>query len=295
MSRPDFDLQAHSTWSDGEWAPGDVVGAAATAGVRLLALTDHDTVEGVDAALAAASEREITVVPAVELSAIPGADGADVHVLGYRIDHHDAGLRTRLEAFRADRELRIDRMAQRLEDLGFALDRSEMARRRASGEPVGRPHLAAAVLDHPENRERLTAEGTVGPSELFEAYLVPGAPAFVGRSTPTVIEAIEAIHDAGGMAVWAHPFWDATEDEQVLATLERFVDAGLDGVEVFYPTHTKHHVDLLARRCAERGLLQTGSTDFHGPGHALFDNFPGFELHDHEPVLGPIAAPAGAG
>ncbi len=295
MTWPDFDLQAHSTCSDGEWAPADVVAAAATAGVRLLALTDHDTVAGVDAALAAAAEREIDVVAAVELSALPGAGGADVHVLGYRIDHHDAGLRARLETFRADRELRIDGMAQRLEDLGLVLDRGEIARRRASGEPVGRPHLAAAVLDHPDNRERLTAEGTSGPSELFEAYLVPGAPAYVGRSTPTVVEAIEAIHDAGGVAVWAHPFWDATDDDQVLDTLERFGQAGLDGVEVFYPTHTKAQVDLLVQRCAERRLLQTGSTDFHGPGHALFDNFLGFELHGHEPVLGPIAGPVAPG
>ena len=292
MPQLDFDLQAHSTWSDGEWSPADVVAGAAAAGVRLLALTDHDTVSGVDAALAAASGRGVEVVPAVELSALPSPDGADVHVLGYRIDHHDAGLRARLEAYRADRELRTDRMAERLEELGLALDRGEIERRRASGEPVGRPHLAAAVLEHPANQERLHAEGTAGPSEMFEAYLVPGAPAFVGRSSPTVAEAIEAIHAAGGVAVWAHPFWDDTDDAHVLATLERFVAAGLDGVEVFYPTHTEAQVELLARRCAELQLLQTGSTDFHGPGHPLFDGFLGFELHGHEPVLGPIPGPA---
>ncbi len=291
MAQPDFDLQAHSTCSDGEWSPAEVVDGAATAGVRLLALTDHDTVDGVDAALAAASERAIEIVPAVELSALTGVHGADIHVLGYRIDHRDATLRGRLEAFRADRELRTQRMAERLEGLGLALDRSEIDRRRASGDPVGRPHLAIAVLNHPDNAERLTAEGNAGPSEFFEAYLVPGAPAFVGRSSPTVGEAIEAIHDAGGVAVWAHPFWDVTDDDQVLATVERFVAMGLDGVEVFYPTHTEDQVELLGQRCGELGLLQTGSADFHGPAHALFDNFLNFELHGREPVLGPIAAP----
>jgi predicted metal-dependent phosphoesterase TrpH len=291
MRRPDFDLQAHSTCSDGAWPPADVVAGAAAAGVRLLALTDHDTVDGVDAALAAAAERGIEVVPAIELSALPGADGADVHVLGYRIDHRDATLGERLLAFRADRALRTERMAERLEALGLALDRSEIDRRRANGAPVGRPHLAAAVLDHPDNAERLAAEGTASPSELFEAYLVPGAPAFVGRSSPTVADAIEAIHGAGGVAVWAHPFWDVTDDEQALVTLERFVAVGLDGVEVFYPVHTEAQVRLLAERCGELGLLQTGSTDFHGPAHALFDRFLGFELYGREPVLGPIAEP----
>lgn len=269
-----------------------MVAGAANAGVALLALTDHDTVGGVDAALAAAAERGIEVVPAVELSALSGADGVDVHVLGYRIDHHDAVLRGRLEAFRADRELRTQRMAERLEELGLSLDRADIDRRRTAGEPVGRPHLAAAVLNHPDNAERLTAEGTGEPSELFDAYLVPGAPAFVGRSSPTVAEAIGAIHDAGGVAVWAHPFWDVTDDGQVLATIERFVAAGLDGVEVFYPTHTEAQVELLAQRCGELGLLQTGSADFHGPAHALFDSFLGFELHGREPALGPIAEPA---
>src|SRR5947207_2234639 len=247
MRAPDFDLQAHSTRSDGSLEPAAVVAAATRAGVRLLALTDHDTVDGVDAALAAGREQGIEVVPAIEVSAIQPGAGADVHVLGYRIDHGSSALAAVLAGWRADRELRIERMAERLEELGFALDRSEIERRRAAGEPVGRPHLAAAVRDRPDG--------------FFERYLVPGAPAFVPRTTPTVEAAIAAIHDAGGVAVWAHPFWDVSDPEEVLATLDRFQAQGVDGVEVFYPTHTEAGVALLAERCARDGLLQTGSAD----------------------------------
>jgi predicted metal-dependent phosphoesterase TrpH len=275
MSPPDFDLQAHSTRSDGELEPAAVVAAAAAAGVRLLALTDHDTVDGVEQALAAGRDHGVDVVPAIEVSAVQGGAGADVHVLGYRIDHGSPELAAALEGWQADRALRIERMADRLEELGFELDRSELEARRSAGEPLGRPHLAAAVRDRPDG--------------FFDRYLVPGAPAFVPRTTPGVAEAIAAIHAAAGVAVWAHPFWDASDPEEVLATLERFAALGIDGVEVFYATHTEPQVALLAERCARGGLLQTGSADFHGPGHEHFDRFRAFELYGREPVLGPIA------
>jgi predicted metal-dependent phosphoesterase TrpH len=274
MSAPEFDLQAHSTRSDGALEPAAVVAAAAAAGVRLLALSDHDTVDGVPEAVAAGREHGVDVVPAIEVSAVPGGTPADVHVLGYRIDDGSAELAAALEGWQADRALRIERMADRLEELGFELDRTELEARRAAGEPAGRPHLAAAVRDRPDG--------------FFAEYLVPGAPAFVPRTTPNVEEAIAVIHASGGVAVWAHPFWDVSDPEEVLATLERFVALGLDGVEVFYPTHTEAHVALLADRCARDGLLQTGSADFHGPGHEHFDRFRAFELYGREPVLGPI-------
>jgi 3',5'-nucleoside bisphosphate phosphatase len=275
MSPPDFDLQAHSTRSDGALEPAAVVAAAAAAGVRLLALTDHDTVDGVDEALVAGREHGVEIVPAIEVSAVQSGAAGDVHLLGYRLDHHSPELAGRLESWQADRALRIERMADRLEELGFELDRSELETRRAAGEPLGRPHLAAAVRDRPDG--------------FFAQYLVPGAPAFVPRSTPSVAAGIAAIHAAGGVAVWAHPFWDMSDSAQVLATLERFAAAGIDGVEVFYATHTEEQVALLAERCARDGLLQTGSADFHGPGHAHFRRFRAFELYGREPVLGPIA------
>jgi predicted metal-dependent phosphoesterase TrpH len=275
ISAPEFDLQAHSTRSDGALEPAAVVAAAAAAGVRLLALTDHDTVDGVEEAMAAGRDHGVDVVPAIEVSAVQGGAAADVHVLGYRVDHASPELGGALEGWQADRALRIERMADRLEELGFELDRTQLEARRAAGEPLGRPHLAAAVRDRPDG--------------FFERYLVAGAPAFVPRTTPSVVEAIAAIHAAGGVAVWAHPFWDVSEPEAVLVTLERFVAHGLDGVEVFYATHTEAQVGLLAERCTRDGLLQTGSADFHGPEHEHFDRFRAFELYGREPVLGPIA------
>jgi 3',5'-nucleoside bisphosphate phosphatase len=286
---PTFDLQSHSLQSDGELAPAEVVRAAAAAGVELLALTDHDTVDGVDEALAAARRHGVRLTPATELSAVQ-EDAVDVHILGYEINHGDRLFRDRLESFRADRELRAERLAERLDQLGFVLARGPLEQRRAAGKPIGRPHLATAVISHPDNAARLAAEGLGDIGAFIEMYLVPGAPAYLPRLRPSVTEAIDAIHAAGGVAVWAHPFWDVDTDDEVLATIERFKRLGIDGVEVFYTSHTRAHVELLAHRCAQLGLLQTGSTDFHGPGHGFFDRFRAFELYGREPVLGPIGA-----
>jgi predicted metal-dependent phosphoesterase TrpH len=126
-------------------------------------------------------------------------------------------------------------------------------------------------------------------SQLLEAYLIPGRPGYRRRETPTVAEAIELVHDSGGVAVWAHPFWDLDRDDEVLDTIERFAALGVDGVEAFYATHTREQTLLAVRRCAELGLLTTGSADFHGPDHPQFSAFRAFELHGCEPDLGPIA------
>jgi 3',5'-nucleoside bisphosphate phosphatase len=252
-AEPTFDLQSHSTHSDGALAPAEVVARAADAGVKLLALTDHDTVAGVPEALAAARVKRIELTPAVELSSVH-ADAEDLHILGYAIDHTDSTLLDALEDFRADRIRRIEQMAERL-DIA------------APDHPSpGRPHLADALHKrHPE----MTRD------ELFATYLVPGAPTYVRRSRPTVAQAIDIIHAAGGLAVWAHPYWDV-EDPQLFP--------GLDGVEVFYPTHTEAQTRAL--HAAADGLLKTGSADFHGPAHEHFDRFLAFDLYGLEPDLG---------
>jgi predicted metal-dependent phosphoesterase TrpH len=284
--RPTFDLQSHSIHSDGVLAASEVVARAAQAGVQLLALSDHDTIDGVPEAQAAAREHGIALSPAAELSAVHGGY-EDLHIVGYELDPDDADLRAALHDFRGDRARRIEEMADRLRELGFALDDAPLAARRAAGKPIGRPHLADAVLAHPANAQRLHDEGIDGRDALFPPYLVPGAAAYVARSRPTVPQAIEVIHAAGGVAVWAHPFWDLAEEQETLATLRTFVDAGLDGVEAFYPTHTREQTEALYR--AAEGLLTTGSADFHGPSHERFNAFAAFELYGLEPNLGPIA------
>src|SRR3954468_21233027 len=286
-ARPSFDLQAHSVHSDGALPAAEVVERAAAAGVELFALTDHDTVDGVPEAAARARELWLRHSPAAELSAVHGGH-EDLHILGYELDVSDPELIAILEDFRGDRARRIEAMADRLRELGFELDDTPLRARREAGKPIGRPHLADAVLEHPANADRLREEGIAGKKELFPAYLVPGAVAYVARSRPTVPEAIDVIHAAGGVAVWAHPFWDVDDPDTALATLERFAGAGLDGVECFYATHTEAQTRLLHEAAGRLRLLTTGSTDFHGPEHETFSGFGGFGLYGLEPDLGPI-------
>ncbi len=289
---PAFDLQSHSLHSDGALAPAEVVSAAAGAGVRLLSLTDHDTVDGVREAARAAQRAGISFVTGVEISTLDGAS-VDLHILGYLIDYRNAELGVRLAEFRAERERRAGRMAQALRELGFELDEATLAPHAGPGASIGRPHLAGAVLAHPANRSRLASEGLLDPSAFLEAYLIEGRPAFRSRRAPSVPEAIELIHAAGGIAVWARPFWDLSGPGEVLATIDRFAADGLDGVEAFYVTHSREQTLLLAGHCAQRGLLSTGSSDFHGPDNRLFSRFRAFELFGEHPALGPLAPDEG--
>ncbi len=275
MPRPTFDLQSHSTHSDGALPPGEVVARAAADGVEFLALTDHDSVQGVAEAEAAARAHGLRLLPAAEISAVSG-DREDLHVLGYGIDYTDLVLGERLEDARADRGRRIAIMADRLRELGWEIDESRLEVEGA----LGRPHLARAVLEHPANAARLAAEDVATADLFFPVYLVPGAQAYVPRSHPTVAEAVGWIHDAGGAAVWAHPFWDVDDARAVTDLLGHF-----DGVEAFYITHTREQTLLLAGEAQRRGVLATGSSDFHGPDHARFSRFRAFALFGAEPRL----------
>jgi len=181
--------------------------------------------------------------------------------------------------------LRAEHMGTRLVELGLEVDEAALERRRAAGKPVGRPHVAEAVLSSPANADRLRDEGIADVSALIRGYLIPGKPGFLPRTRPTVPEAIQLVHTAGGLAVWAHPFWDVSEVDKVLAMIDRFVEDGMDGVEVFYTTHTREETTVLADYCQERGLAMTGSADFHGPDHKIFSEFRAFELHGASPTL----------
>lgn len=293
---PRFDLQSHSTRSDGALEPAAVVAAAAQAGVELLALSDHDTLAGVSEALAAGARHSITVVPAIEISAVddPGEPGTarELHILGYLVDHTDPAFNATLAEFLSDRERRTLRMADALRQLGFELDDRTLSDRIAAGRPIGRPHLAGAALDHPANRSRLAQEGIDDVGSFIRAYLIEGRPAFRMRETPTVQQAVDAIHAAGGLAVWAHPFWDLDEHQEALDTVRRFRALGMDGIEAFYVTHTREQTELLAALCAELQMLTTGSADFHGPDNRLFSKFLAFDTFGIQPNLGPIAQPS---
>ncbi len=284
---PAFELQAHSIHSDGELSPADTVRAAAEAGVELLSLTDHDSVAGVNEALQAAAEVGIDLISGVEISVLDPA-ASDIHVCGYLIDPDNHELLAQLQHSRADRERRAERMLDALTGLGWQVDPAPLERRAAEGLTIGRPHLAQAAFSHPANAARLAQEGLGTFSEFLVAYLIEGKPAFREREAPSVSEAVELIHGAGGLAVWAHPFWDVHSDGEVISTLERFRGVGMDGVEAFYVTHTGEQTELLVRHAAELGLLTTGSSDFHGPHHRQFNRFRAFQTHGHAANLGPL-------
>jgi predicted metal-dependent phosphoesterase TrpH len=267
-----------------------VVELAAQAGVELLALTDHDTIAGVSEARAAGERNGVRVVPAVEISAVDpdSAPRRELHILGYDIDYTSVALERELAEFLADREQRTLRMAAALRELGFELDERQIAARVKAGEPIGRPHLAAAALSNAANGQRLREEGIDELGSFIKSYLVEGRPAFRLRETPTVAHAIAAIQDARGLAVWAHPFWDITDPLEVRARLDAFRALGIDGVEAFYLTHTREQTELLAERAAALNMLSTGSADFHGPENHQFSRFLAFDTYGFEPNLGAL-------
>ena len=231
------------------------------------------------------------IVPATEISAVDG-EFEDLHILGYGIDHHDPVLASRLLDARGDRERRAEAMAARLPT---SASRSTPPRSRRGARRASRwdaPTWPRRCWPTPRTPSGSSARATHDVSSFIPAYLIQGTPGYVARTHPTVSEAIRWIHDAGGVAVWAHPFWDISDDAGVLAAIDRYHGAGLDGVEAFYVTHTPEQTALVAGRCRELGLLSTGSSDYHGPDHRLFSRFQAFELHGLEPELGPIAEAA---
>jgi predicted metal-dependent phosphoesterase TrpH len=267
-----WDLQSHSTYSDGSHAPGEVVRLARAAGVEILALTDHDSIDGVGEAIDEGQQVGLPIIPATELSAVDGSY-EEVHILGYFIDYSDAALRETLVDLRRDRRRRVLAMGERMAELDFHVELEGLHEREAAGLPLGRPHLAAAIFDDHANRRRLEAEGVARPADLFPRYLVPGTAAYVPRSRPTVAEAIQLLHDAGGLVFWAHPFWDIDDPAAVEGCLDSYASAGLDGVEVFYPTHDNGQTAWLHEQAQRLDLSASASSDFHGQGHDTFSQF----------------------
>jgi len=266
-----MDLQSHSTVSDGELSPAEVVAAAVNAGVTTLALTDHDAIDGVPEAAIAARSAGIMLVPATEISCVHGSID-DMHMLGYWVDP-DA-IASACKRAQHERVTRAEEIVARLNEGGVPVRFEDAIAEAGDASSVGRPHIAKAAGVKPE-----------GMSVFFEEWLVPGGKAFVSRRWPHASEAIELIHEAGGAAVLAHPFWDMTDPRQVAALVE---DLDLDGVECFYPAHDRAQTRFLLGLCRERGLAATASSDFHGPSHKMFDSFCAYPTYDlGEPELPP--------
>jgi hypothetical protein len=260
-----IDLQSHSTVSDGQLPPADVVRAAAEAGIETMALTDHDGVAGVPEALATAEEVGIQCVPAVEMSCVHKYS-EDLHICGYWVDVD----RIQPACDRAQQE-RVDRAKEIIANLnshGVEVTFEQAVAKAGAADAIGRPHIAKAAGAGPD----------LGP--FFEEYLVPGAKAFVSRKWPSAEEAVRIIHDAGGAAVVAHPYWDVQDSEQVRDLVESLVrDVSLDGIETFYPPHTAEQTKHCLELCEEFDLVPTASSDFHGPTHKTFSRWGAYDTY----------------
>jgi 3',5'-nucleoside bisphosphate phosphatase len=256
-----FDLHAHSVCSDGHDAPEDLVVMAAEAGLVGLALTDHDTGEGVARAVVTGEERGIEVVGGTEFSA--ELDGRSVHVLGYWVDFAHAPLARELDRLRNERDERAGAIVARFNELGIdvTLDR---VRELAAGAPVGRPHIAQAVVETGACRDE---------RQVFDEYLADGGPAYVEKHAVDPVAAVALLRAAGGRVVLAHPgLFGARDGEQrvpveVVADMR---DAGMLGIEADHPGHAPTEQEYWRDVAARLGMVVTGGSDHHGGDRASF-------------------------
>lgn len=246
-----IDLHTHSTVSDGTLTPGDLIREAARVGLRTLALTDHDTIDGVAMARATGQELGIDVVPGVELGT--SVERREHHILGYFVDIDDPAFQAALVDLAARRMRRAEAMVERLAAVGVSVPLADVLREAGSG-TVGRPHLARVLIAHGH------AE-TV--NNAFERYLKHGMPAYVPREPFPPEEAIALVLSAGGVAVLAHP-WSTGDPEAAVA---RLLPAGLGGLEVYYGEYDDATRETLRQLADRAGLIPTGGSDFHGPGY----------------------------
>ncbi len=254
MKRQRVDLHLHTTCSDGHYSPQELVRLAAEAGVKVIAIADHDNVDGIDAARITGAELGIEVIPAVELSS-QWQEYYDIHLLGYGFDHRHPELVRQLADFRDFRAGRnrqiVKKVNHQLAEEGLAaLDYAEIA---ASADgTIGRPHIALA----------LRAAGYVQDhDEAFERYLVPNN---VAKRFFPIGEAIDLIHRAGGVAVLAHPPYVTRHHGELESLIEVFVKMGLDGLEAYNNGVNQDGVYWLINLARRHNLIVTGGSDFHG-------------------------------
>lgn len=240
------DLHTHSTASDGTLPPGQVIEAAARCGLKALALTDHDTVDGVAGAREAGERLGIRVIAGVELSAFE-ADH-EVHILALHLSQLET-LQKRLLELRAQRYTRAEKIVDRLNVLGIPITLDEVLVQSAGG-AVGRPHIARALI----------ARGVVHDfRDAFMRYLGGNGSAFVPKDRLSVEDAIAIAHEAGAVAIWAHPGDGGRRDR-----LEPLIAAGLDGVEIRHPSHSGEDIKRLQALTDFFGLVPSGGSDWHG-------------------------------
>ncbi len=273
MSQADF--HTHSTVSDGRLAPAELVRLAASKGVKLMALTDHDNTAGLEEARASGEACGVKVVAGVEISA--DYEPGTMHILGLGIRPEVPGLQQKLAWLQEARRTRNPRVAARLKELGVEVS-LEQVERLAGGGQVGRPHFAQAIIDLGKARDF---------EEAFSKFLAKGAPAYIPKARLSPQDSIAAIHLAGGVAVLAHPVQLKLGREELDALLGRLKAAGLDALEAWHSDHAPADTDFYVRMAHKHGLGLSGGSDYHGiPGRKVELGEPGLDLEAARKLLG---------
>lgn len=248
------DLHLHSTASDGNLSPREVVGLAKEKGIQVISLTDHDTTQGLAEAMAAGKELSVKVIPGIELST--ETQGEEIHILGYYIDHGDPGLQGVLTQLKEARVGRIKEITRRLQDLGFALTWEEVREEARGASSIGRPHVAQVMV------KKGYAKSI---AEVFARWIGPGKPAFVTRYKLPTAQAVELLHSAGGLAFLAHPGL-LTEG---IEWAEKLLSLPLDGIEVYHSEHSQAQSQEFLAWARAKNLHISGGSDCHGRPHDI--------------------------
>ncbi len=242
------DLHIHSTYSDGSQTPEEIVAEAIEKKLTAIAIADHDTVRGVRPALKAARGSDLRVIPAVEIST--EFQETEVHILGYWIELDNDDLHAKFTYVREARRLRADEIVSKLRQSGIEITIEDVLAQ-SDGVSLGRPHVAQALLE----------KGYIkNVQEAFDRYIGRGRPAYVPRYKLSPYEAVEAILNASGCPVLAHPGLGVSTH-----IIEALIEAGIEGLEAYHSHHTPSNTNRILRIAAEHDLLVTGGTDSHGP------------------------------
>jgi predicted metal-dependent phosphoesterase TrpH len=241
------DLHTHTMYSDGALSPYDLVKKAKDAGLDILSITDHDSVGALDEAIEIGKNLGVEIVPGMELSA--SSDGSEIHILGYFMDYHDKALVDALAIFREKRLRRAERIVGKLNQMNIPLT-IESVLENATGDSVGRPHIANALVSggHADSYH-----------QAFSKYIGDGRPAFEKKEEFSPEETVRLINRAGGLSFLAHPGRSVSDE-----LLFRLIKAGLDGIEVTHPSHSPNIVKYYRGIVSEYFLLESGGSDFHG-------------------------------
>ncbi|MDD2553653.1 MAG: PHP domain-containing protein [Desulfotomaculaceae bacterium] len=250
------DMHIHTIYSDGGSTPGEIIEMAKSLKLEAIAITDHDTIDGIQPTLHEGLAIGIEVIPGIELGSY--SQGEEIHILGYLVDLSNRLFLEKLAILCEARVYRMERMVEKLQELGFHVNMGMITDISGRGS-LGRPHLAMAMI-------KIGAVETI--FEAFEKYIGEGRPAYVPRYKMEPVEAVTLIKSAGGAPVLAHPGLNKSE-----YLLEDLIKAGLVGIEAYHPSHSTEQSNYFKQLAWQKGLIATGGSDYHSPRHKEGNRF----------------------